>query len=593
MARPRQQCVERRNVHRRGVKKTNDRGAHSGTVVANLPREGAVITPSEASVTDSLQPVIRDDLLASVHSALNALGVADVPAAVSIERPARREHGDWSTNAALVCSKILGQNPRELGQALADHLDANRPAHVEALEIAGPGFVNFRLANTWLYDVLADVVKAGDDYARLPMGDGATINVEYVSANPTGPLHAGHGRWAAYGDSLARILERCGYSPHRECYVNDRGVQMNHFGNSLLARKNGTELHEDGYKGQYIEDWAREMPDSVSGTDAAREWGREHALADQKHALAAMHAEFDTWSSESALVASGAMEAALAELREAGHVFEEGNATWLRTTDFGDDKDRVLIKSDGEPTYLLPDIAYHRDKHDRGDHLINILGADHHGYVARMSAAMQMLGYPKEAFEAIIGQNVKLMRDGQEVKLSKRAGTMVLLEELVDDVGPDAARFAYLMQSIDTSLTIDIDLLKEQSSENPVFYVQMAFARIRSIGRQAAERGIERMPVAEADLAQLVHDRELEILRELFALPEILAVACKERAPHKISSWVRDLASALHGFYRDCPILREDVPAELQQARFWLAEATSIGLGIGLDLLGVDAPEQM
>jgi arginyl-tRNA synthetase len=534
--------------------------------------------------------VIRDDLLAAVHRCLDELGVSDVPAAVVIERPARQEHGDWSTNAALVCSKIVGTNPRELGQALADKLDADKPEHVVSLEIAGPGFVNFRLANSWLHDVLVEVAEAGTTgYAAPQIGEGKRVNVEFVSANPTGPLHAGHGRWAAYGDTLCRILDRCGFEAHAETYVNDRGTQIEHFGESLAARKRGDEVHDEGYLGQYIIDWAAEMPD---GADPV-EWGVDHALSEQKAALAAMHVEFDTWSSERESVDAGHMTRALERLREAGHVYEEAGATWLRTTDFGDDKDRVLVKTDGQMTYLLPDIGYHESKFERGDLLIDVLGADHHGYVARMSAALQMLGHPADAYEAIIGQNVKLIREGEEVKLSKRAGNMVLLEELVDDVGPDVTRFAYLMQSIDTSLTIDIDLLKKQSAENPVFYVQYAHARIQSIGRTAAERGIERKPLAAADLSLLVHERELQLLRELFVLPEVVEMACTERAPQKITTWVRELASAFQGFYHDCPVLRDDVADELQQARLWLVEATRIGIAIGLDLLGVDAPERM
>lgn len=305
---------------------------------------------------------MRDKLLAAVHVALTEMGVADVPSGVTIERPARAEHGDWSTNAALVCSKVLGKNPREIGQALADNLTANKPAHVESLEIAGPGFVNFRLAPTWLYDAMTDIVEAGEaNFGRQDLGAGKTVNIEFVSANPTGPLHAGGGRWGAYGDSLARIMKHCGYAPHKEYYINDRGNQIVLFGQSLVARRDGTELPENGYQGEYVAEWAAEMPTDVDPTA----WGLARAIADVRDALGSMHVEYDTWSSEQALVDSGAMEASLDELKAKGHVFEAEGATWLRTTDFGDDKDRVLIKADGEPTYLLPDIAYHRDKFSR------------------------------------------------------------------------------------------------------------------------------------------------------------------------------------------------------------------------------------
>jgi arginyl-tRNA synthetase len=534
--------------------------------------------------------MIREQLLEAVRSGMRQLGVDALPDGAVIERPARREHGDWSTNAALVSAKAAKRNPRELGQALIEQLEAAPPPHVESMELAGPGFVNFHLAPSWLYDVLIKVVTAGEaSYARLDLGKGRSINVEFVSANPTGPIHAGGGRWGAYGDSLARVLERSGHKVHREYYINDQGVQTRLFGQSLLARKAGEDPPQGGYLGQYIDDWAAEMPGDADPT----EWGKNRSLAEAREVLASMHVEFDTWSSEAAVVASGAMETTLAELRANGHVYEHEGATWLRTTDFGDDKDRPLIRSDGQPTYFLPDIAYHRDKYQRGDHLIDVLGADHHGYVPRMRAALQALGRDPGTYEAIIGQNVKLLRDGTEVKLSKRAGTMVEIRDLIDEVGPDVARFAYLLQSIDSAQTIDIDVLTAQAAENPVFYVQYANARIHSIGREAAQRDVRRRPLADVDLSALVGERELELLRQLSALPEVLELACRERAPHKVTTWVRELAAAFHGFYRDCPILRSDVDPNLQQARLWLAEATRVGLAIGLDLLGVDAPEQM
>ncbi len=534
--------------------------------------------------------MIREQLVDAVEEALENLGVAPLPSNFVVERPARREHGDWSTNAALVSAKSAGKNPRELGQQLADYLLANRPPHVEGMDIAGPGFVNFKLAPTWLYDVLVEVIEKGEaDYARLDLGQGASVNVEFVSANPTGPIHAGGGRWGAYGDSVARIFSRCGYAPHKEFYINDRGVQTKLFGQSLMARKNGEDPPENGYMGAYIEEWAAEMPDDVDPIA----WGRDRSLADAREVLGSMNVEFDTWSSESAIVESGALEKALDILKEAGHIYEADGATWLRTSEFGDEKDRVLVKSDGEMAYFMPDIAYHLDKFNRGDHIIDILGADHHGYVARIRAALLALGKPAEAYEAIVGQNVKLLRGGEEVKMSKRAGNLVEIRDLVDEVGSDVARFAYLLQSVDSAQTLDLDLLTTQAAENPVFYVQYANARIHSIGREAAERGIERLPMAEVDLTVLTEERELELLRQLSALPEVLELACNERAPHKITNWVRELAAAFHGFYRDCPILRTDTPADVQQARLWLAEGTRVGLAIGLDLLGVSAPEQM
>lgn len=533
--------------------------------------------------------MIRDSLATAMLAALVEEGI-EPPADIHLERPARREHGDWSSNLAMATAKANGRVPRDLAAALVDRINAAPPAHVDRAEIAGPGFVNFHLRETWLHDVLADVIAGGEEgYARPDLGAGTRVNVEFVSANPTGPLHAGGGRWAAYGDSLCRILERCGHDVHREYYLNDRGVQMGLFGASLAARKAGTELPEGGYVGEYVTEWAAEMPDDV---DPA-EWGYERVKQELRTSLGGIGVEFDTWFSERSLVESGAIDATLADLRTKGVVFDEGGAVWLRTTDFGDDKDRVLVKSDGEPTYLLPDIAYHRDKFARGHELlIDVWGADHHGYVSRLSAGVQALGHAPDDLEIILGQLVQLVRGGEEVRLSKRAGTMVLLDDLVAAVGQDVARLTFLLQSLDSRQTIDLDLITSQSNENPVFYVQYANARIHSIGRRVAEAGIERLPLAEVDLSLLVHERELDVLRKLSELPEIVALACTDRAPHKVTTWVRELADRFHGFYHDCYVIG-DVPPELTQARLWLVESARIGLSIGLDLLGVSAPEAM
>ncbi|MCB1015139.1 MAG: arginine--tRNA ligase [Acidimicrobiales bacterium] len=534
---------------------------------------------------------IRETLTEALGAALAAVGVAAPASGIALERPARREHGDWSSNVALASAKAAGRNPRELAAELVARLEADPPAHVAAIEIAGPGFVNFRLHDTWLHEVLAEVVTAGvDGFARPDLGQGARVNVEFVSANPTGPVHAGHGRGAAFGDSLARLLDRCGHAVHREFYINDRGVQMELFGASLAARKAGLEPPDDGYRGEYVKEWAAELPDGVDPVA----WGEERALADQRATLARMNVTFDVWFSEKSMVESGAITATLDDLRGRGVVFDEDGATWLRSTDFGDDKDRVLVKSDGEYTYLLPDIAYHRDKLDRGfERLIDVWGADHHGYVPRMRAALEALGHDPDAFEVPITQMVNLMRSGEEVRLSKRSGDLVTLAEVLDEVGPDAARLTFLLQSIDTRQTFDLDVVASQAMENPVFYVQYAHARIHSIRRRAAERGVERAPLADADLSLLVHERELDVARSLSELPETVAAACNARAPHQIATWVRELAGRFHGFYHDCYVLGDDVPPALTQARLWLVEAASVGLAIGLDLLGVSAPESM
>ncbi len=536
--------------------------------------------------------MIRDQLVDALRATLVALEVEPLPDTIHLERPARREHGDWSSNVAMATAKKAGRNPRELAQQIADALSATPPPHVTAVEIAGPGFVNFRLADSWLHDVLGTVVAQGaEQFGRHQIGVGTSVNVEWVSANPTGPLHVGHGRNAAYGDTVVRLLERCGYTVSREFYLNDRGTQMLNFAASLLARKQGQKPDPvDGYQGQYIIDWAAEMPDDVDPI----EWGEARAIEDHRSVLASMNITFDTWFSERSLVESGAVEETLADLRDRDMAFDDEGAVWLRSTTYGDDKDRVLVKSDGEFTYLLPDIAYHRDKFSRGfDLLIDVWGADHHGYVPRMKAAIQALGHGADDLQVELTQLVKLVREGTEVKLSKRTGDIIELREVIDEVGADAARLTFLLQSIDTSQTFDIDVVKSEAMDNPVFYVQMAYARIRSIKRRATEAGITRLPIEEVDLGLLVHERELDVLRSLSELPDAVLLACTDRAPHKMTTWLRELAGAFHGFHHDCYVISDTTPGELTQARLWLVEAAEIGLAVGLDVLGVSAPESM
>ena len=533
-------------------------------------------------ITDLLQAALRD--------ALSALGVDPLPETVNLERPANRDHGDWSSNVALASSKAAGRNPRELGQAIAGHLNADLPDHVEAVEIAGPGFVNFRLAHTWLHEVLRAVINDGDArYARSDAGAGVKVNVEFVSANPTGPLHAGHARGACYGDVLARLLAATGHDVQREFYINDRGVQMQIYAKSLMARKNGEEPPEDGYVGQYITDWAQLMPDDAD----ALEWGYAHAKADQTEVLESLGIVFDRWYSERSMIDNGLIQETLADLRSHGVVYEQDGATWFRSTDYGDDKDRVIIRSDGDYTYITPDIAYHRDKFSRADKLVDVLGADHHGYVGRMKAAMQALGHDPAEIDMPITQMVRLMRDGEEVKLSKRTGEIIELRELVAEIGADATRFSYLLQSVDTPQTFDLDLAASQGMDNPVYYVQMAHARLRSIQAKVAEVGIERVPIGDADLALLCHERELDVLRGLHELPDIVELAACEMAPHRVANWLREFAAAVHGFYHDCYVMGDDIEPELTQARLWLVESARVGLVVGLGLLGVSAPDSM
>ena len=532
---------------------------------------------------------MRDQLTDVLRSTLVDLGVP-APDEIHLERPARREHGDFSSNVALTTAKSAGRNPRELAGDIVARLAADLPAHVIAVEVAGPGFVNFRLDDGWLHDLVGRALEAGADFGRSDVGAGQRVMVEFVSANPTGPVHAGHARGATFGDSLARLLAFTGHSVEREFYLNDRGVQMQTFAASLAARKAGEQPPEGGYQGEYIQEWADEMPDDADPLS----WGEARAILDQERTLARMNVVFDTWFSERAMVDEGAIDTTLEDLRAHGVVFDADGAVWLRSTDFGDDKDRVLVKSDGEVTYLLPDIAYHRDKFARGfDLVVNIWGADHHGYVVRVQAAMEALGHDPTSLEIVITQLVRLERHGEEVRISKRSGNLITLEELLDEVGADAVRLTYLLQSVDSPQTVDLDFIVQQSTENPVFYVQMAHARIRSLERVAAERGIERRPLATVDLSLLTHDRELDVLRNLETFDEVVALAARERAPHKVTTWVRNLAGAVHGFYHDCPVLHPDTPDDLRQARWWLAEAAGVGLRSGLDLLGVSAPDSM
>ncbi|MEQ8841209.1 MAG: arginine--tRNA ligase [Acidimicrobiales bacterium] len=533
---------------------------------------------------------VREHLRSALATALTVVGVDSIPHEISLERPANPEHGDWSSNVALATAKSAGRNPRELGQQLVDHLRDRPPAHVTAIEIAGPGFVNFHLADTWLHDVLVDVVEAGiDGFARPDLGQGLHVNVEFVSANPNKPLHAGHGRGACYGDSIARLRERCGYRVTREYYINDRGVQMTKYAESLAARKRGEEPPDDGYKGEYLIEWAAEMPADADPL----EWGYERALASHRATLESLAIHHDVWFSERSMVASGAIDETLADLRAHDAVYEAEGATWLRSTDQGDDKDRVLIKSDGDLTYLTPDIAYHRDKFLRSDRLFNVWGADHHGYVPRMKAAMYLLGHDPEELHIAITQMVDLKRGGEEVAMSGRSGEFVSIDDVVGEVGADAARFTYLMQSVDSRQTFDLDEVATQGMENPVFYVQYAHARICSIMTKTAEAGVARRPLAEVDLSLLTHERELEVLRSLQQLPDIVEIACLDDAPHRIAGWSREQAAALHGFYHDCYVMGDGVSDELTQARLALVAASQIGLRIALDLLGVSAPESM
>jgi len=532
---------------------------------------------------------VRESIKNLIQEALLSLGL-EIPAEIHLERPANVEHGDWSTNVALALAKKAESNPRDLAGQLASTLESLPSDYVARLEVAGPGFLNFYLNKAWLYEILLQAVNAGsENWARSEQGANRKVIVEFVSANPTGPLHAGHGRGACYGDSVARLLERSGYLVSREFYVNDRGTQMNLFAASLAARATGEDIPADGYHGAYIKEWASEIPEDEDPLD----WGKNRALSSHKEVLSDLNIEFDSWFSETSMVDSGSIEKTLLMLEKASASYEKDGAIWLKSTEYGDDKDRVLVKSDGEYTYLLPDVAYHLDKLVRADRLINVWGADHHGYISRMKAAIQSLGYEPERLEVEVTQMVNLQRSGEEVKLSKRTGDIVELSEVVKEVGSDAARFTYLLQSIDTTQTFDLDLVSKRVNENPIFYVQYAYARIRSMMKKADQIGFTPLPLSEVDLSQLKHQRELVLIRSLHELPDVVERATRELAPHQITTWLREFAADLHGFYHDCRILGDDVEPSLTQARFLLMIGVLVGLEVGMELLGVSAPAEM
>jgi arginyl-tRNA synthetase len=539
--------------------------------------------------------VIRDQLIAALRVALDAAGFAAPPGGVELTPPKGTGHGDFTTNVAMQIAAPLGIAPRDVAAKLVVELDRERPAYLERVEVAGPGFLNLYLRPTWLHEVLRAVVAAGEHYGHGHALDGRRINLEFVSANPTGPLHAGGGRWVAVGDALANLLAAQGAVVHREYYLNDAGNQLDTFAASLMARYRGEPPPEDGYQGEYVVEMAErmraELGDHVT-VDAAKDWGYRDAVRGLEDDLARIGVYFDTWFSERSLHEAGEVVRVLDDLRARGVVYEQDGATWLRATDFGDPRDRVLVKSDGSTTYLCNDIAYHRSKFERGwEHLIDIWGADHHGQVKSLQAGIAALGYPEGQPEVLLGQLVKLLRGGELVRLSRRAGDVITLADILDEVDPDVARLTFLLQGIDTTQTFDLDVVTSQSMENPVYYVQYAHARIASIGRKAAERGITRSPILDTSLAPLVHERELDLLRALESYPGVLAEAAALRAPHRVTTWVRDFAKTFHGFYRDCRVISDDVA--LTQARLWLAEACRLGLASALAILGVHAPDEM
>lgn len=554
-----------------------------------------------------LAEAVRAALAHAVADGTLPLDPADVPASVHLERPRQREHGDWSTNVAMQLAKKAGVAPRALADELASRLAAT--PGVAAVEVAGPGFLNIRLDAAAAGELARTIVESGSSYGQNEDFAGLTVNLEFVSANPTGPLHIGGVRWAAVGDSLARVLEASGAVVVREYYFNDHGAQIDRFARSLVARGRGLDAPEDGYGGQYIADIAEQvvadalaagepnpttLPDEQA-EEAFRSRGVALMFDEIKQSLRDFGVEFDVYFHEDSLHESGEVDRAIARLRELGHIYEQDGAVWLRTTTFGDDKDRVVIKSDGEAAYIAGDIAYYLDKRERGaDRVVIMLGADHHGYIGRMMAVCAAFGdTPHVNLELLIGQLVNLVKDGEPVRMSKRAGTVVTIDDLVDAVGVDASRYALARSSTDTSIDLDLDLLAKATNENPVYYVQYAHARTVNVGRNAAEAGVRREDGFDASL--LDHETEAVLLGQLAELPRVVAQAAQMREPHRVARYLEELAGAYHKWYdvrRVTPFGDEDV-SDVHRTRLWLNDATRQVLANGLRLLGVSAPERM
>ena len=556
------------------------------------------MTPAELSAT------IRSCLQAAVDA--GDLDVT-VPDEVRVERPRQREHGDWATNVALQLAKQAGRPPREVAALIAARL-AELPG-IKSVDVAGPGFLNVVLDAAAAGELARTVVEAGPGYGRSDVGLGHRVNLEFVSANPTGPIHLGGTRWAAVGDSLARILEATGSQVTREYYFNDHGAQIDRFARSLLARAKGEPTSEDGYGGAYIDEIAARVLADVAAAgepdprtlpeeeaqEVFRARGVDLMFAEIKASLHQFGVDFDVYFHENDLHTSGAVERAIARLRELGHVYEADGAVWLRSTQFGDDRDRPIIRSTGEPTYFAGDLAYYLDKRERGfDRVVIMLGADHHGYIGRMMAMAAAFGdTPHVNLEILIGQLVNLVKDGQPVRMSKRAGTVVTLEDLVDAVGVDAARYALARSSVDAQIDIDLDLLVSRSNDNPVFYVQYAHARLAGIVRNAVEAGVRTADAFEPAL--LDHETDATLLAALGEFPRVVAQAAELREPHRVARYLEELAGTFHKWYestRVTPRAQESV-TDAHRTRLWLAQAARQVIENGLGLLGVSAPDRM
>ena len=540
------------------------------------------------------------ELKGAVEAAARALrdGEPTEPAP-TLDRPPKPDLGDYSSNAAMLLAGPLGDNPRAVAERLRGELEGSLgdAGSLDRVEVAGPGFVNLYLSDAWYRRALAALVGAGEDLGPAPTAAPERILVEFVSANPTGPLHVGGGRGAAYGDAVVRLLAAVGHQVEREYYINDAGSQITHFARSISARMKGEDLPEGGYQGDYVVELGKEIaaagidPDDL---DAVGDRGIALMIEQVRETLRRFGVVMDTWFSERSLVDRGDAEAALVKLDAGGHTYRHEGALWLRTTDFGDDKDRVLIRSDGEPTYLMPDIAYHWDKLERGFvRLIDVLGADHHGYVARLRASIEALGGDSDGFEALIMSLVHIIEDGQRAQMSKRSGDFVSLDDLIDDIGTDAARWFMLSRSHETTVDIDLALARKQASENPVYYVQYAHARIASIrGKAGEDRVSAALAAVGGPPAVALEPAERALVKKLLAFPEEVSEAAARRAPHRIATYALELGQAFAAFYRDCPV-KDAEPEQLKSFRIGLSVSAKRTLARALDLLGVSAPESM
>jgi arginyl-tRNA synthetase len=545
---------------------------------------------------------VRDDLSSAILAIVLEAGFP-APSHVALERPKNRDHGDFATSVALALAKPTGKNPRDIAEIISTTL-ANHPA-VEKVEIAGPGFINVTLAKASQGGVINEILSKGANFGTGSLLSGTKINLEFISANPTGPLHLGHTRWAAVGDALGRVLSAAGAHVTREFYINDRGNQMELFGASLRAAALGVPRPEDGYQGAYIEDLAKQIvsthPEFMNLEEreaiaAFRDAGYALQLKLQQDVLTKFGTHFDIWFSEKSLYENNFFDHCLAELKKQGHVYEKEGATWLRTTDFGDDKDRVMIKSDGSFAYFASDSAYYISKRERGfDICIYMLGADHHGYVGRLKAIASCAGDdPNYNVNVMIGQMVKVMEGGEELKLSKRAGTIITLEELIDKVGVDAARYTLIRYPTDTPMVMDVDLLRSRTNENPVYYVQYAHARVSAVLRNAIDLGVS-FGIDHVHPELLIHERERELIGALGEFPRIVESAAELREPHRIARYIEELAGVYHRFYADCRVLPmgDEKAGAIHHARATLCAATGQVIANALSMLGVSAPEKM